>query len=355
MERISSASVELLDRLSQSPTSSTSSLEKFLSAPLSEEGASVVAIEAALRSSPADERRTRYSEPSLPIASHYFSTADSESSVSSANSFQSGYSQLSIDSRGPRRGRKQWMRLQMKHVAPDLIKQSGDPSSTSSRRPQSPWHGREHLQPSIAVECNTLPPSHGQKAYVPSWPSVDSTMPDDATAPSQVISEKFLFCTWPSCCSHFRFRSDWTRHEEALHYYPYHWVCCREDAQDQNTLQCLVCAGTSHTTSEHCGSCADKDLQARTFFREDQLSQHIKRSHLVSDTPKPKISKELLLAWKTNNPCFLKDYLHCGFCGVVSRSWAQRQDHVFEHLRKGICKSSWWLDRKVEVLVSEAS
>jgi hypothetical protein len=157
------------------------------------------------------------------------------------------------------------------------------------------------------------------------------------------VLERPLFCTWPSCNSRFQYRYDWSRHEEALHYCPFHWVCCNAIT---HASHCLICKATNHSTTEHCGACLMKDMQSRTFLREDQLTQHIKRAHLSPDATKRMIPKDLLSAWKIDNPFFSKSYLHCGFCGVVSDTWAQRQDHVHDHLKKGICKSSWWPERQ---------
>jgi hypothetical protein len=109
-------------------------------------------------------------------------------------------------------------------------------------------------------------------------------------------------------------------------------------------LPCLICSGSrnNHTDIHHCESCLTKDVQSHTFLREDQLAQHIKRVHFPYDEANPKIPKELLSAWKIENPSFSNDLLRCGFCGLVSETWAQRQSHVHDHLKKGICKSSWW-------------
>jgi hypothetical protein len=90
-------------------------------------------------------------------------------------------------------------------------------------------------------------------------------------------------------------------------------------------------------------------MQSRTFLREDQLAQHIKRAHISTDVTRPRISKELMSAWKIDNPAFSKSFLRCGFCGMVSDNWEQRQDHVHDHLKKGVCKSSWWPERQPEI------
>jgi hypothetical protein len=264
MYQISSASLEKLNHWSQSPTSSTSSLDKFLSTPMSEDGASVVDIEAALRDSTAYERSVRYPDPPLSTAPRYFNNADSEGSVSSANSFQSWYSQRSVDSRGPRRGRKQWTRLHMKDAGSNFRTHSRHPSST---RPESLWREYESSPSSPSFDPHTPAPLWGEMGNLSPPPFAEDTAPDnDAPTPWEAVGKKeSFFCTWPSCSSKFRYRSDWTRHEEALHYCPYHWVCRPEEPHTQEVSPCLICADTSHTTSDHCGSCATKDLRSRTF------------------------------------------------------------------------------------------
>jgi hypothetical protein len=298
-------------------------------------------------------RRDAYS--TLPSASRYFKTADSESSVSSTHSLQSGCSYRSIDSRGPRRGRKQWSRLHGKYKESGPITQSRESSWASRQRSASPRRGREASSSSKPTRTHTLRSLSENRTYAPPEPLVDDTIynQDASTRPSNEGDDP-IFCTWPSCSSKFKFRSDWSRHEETVHYCPYHWVCCREDSHAQDVTTCLICGETNHTTYEHCGSCSTRDLQSRTFLREDQLSQHIKRSHIDSAVKKPKISKALLSSWRSSNPGFLDSYLRCGFCGIASDSWTERQDHVYEHLRKGICKSSWWPDRKAETSIPMA-
>jgi hypothetical protein len=157
------------------------------------------------------------------------------------------------------------------------------------------------------------------------------------------------FCTWPDCQKTFRYRSEWTRHEEAIHYCPYHWICCLEVKTVMRLPRCFICGERdvllSHLTEHHFSSCAGRDLDDRTFLREDQLAQHMKSAHLDAEISKSSIPKDVLAAWKMDNPSLTAGSLHCGFCGLVFKTWEQRQDHVFEHLKIGICKSAWWPGR----------
>lgn len=85
-------------------------------------------------------------------------------------------------------------------------------------------------------------------------------------------------------------------------------------------------------------------------MRGDQLAQHIKIVHLTSktdktdDAPNSKTTqttapKDLIAAWKVDNPCLPKSYLQCGFCGDHLDTWAQRQTHVFDHIQRGADKT----------------
>ena len=157
------------------------------------------------------------------------------------------------------------------------------------------------------------------------------------------------FCTWPSSKKSFRNRSAWSRHEEAVHHCPYQWIC----SLDMNTIvrlpQCFGCGERdvllSHIVGCHFRTCASKSEECRTFLREDQLSQHIKGVHIDKRDEKISIPKELLSAWKRDNPLLSQAALTCGFCGLVSDTWVERQDHVFNHMDRNICKSSWWPER----------
>jgi hypothetical protein len=113
--------------------------------------------------------------------------------------------------------------------------------------------------------------------------------------------------------------------------------------------QCFGCGERdvllSHVVACHFHTCASKSEECRTFLREDQLSQHIKGVHISKKDNKIPIPKELLSAWKRNNPFLAQTALICGFCGMVFDTWVERLDHVFKHMDRNICKTSWWPER----------
>lgn len=177
---------------------------------------------------------------------------------------------------------------------------------------------------------------------------------DDYTAAAQLVSplKHPFFCTWADCSQTFRHKFEWMRHEEAKHYWPYHWICCLEDDSHHPTLsQCLLC-DLQDVTIEHVKrhlefrGCQLKDYTSRVFLREDQLAQHIKGFHLKEVSNARRIPKTLLLAWKTDNPSLPEKALYCGFCGKTFDKWADRTEHVTGHFKTyEVSKTSWLLDR----------
>jgi hypothetical protein len=324
MSVVSSASLEALNRLS--PVSDTLSLEKFLSTPANEDPVSATVLAEAILDTP-PERPFPQTYNSAPLLSRRpVSVARSISSTGSVRSFQSWQSAKSNDSRGSRRGRKAWQKYDWGQSAASVIHPK-DTRLRSMPGPNEPLSYADNQASSVVV-C---------------------LAGDSQEDRGETSARLPFFCTWPSCSSSFQYRYDWSRHEEALHYCPFHWICCSENAQTGDLSPCLICTGNDHTAAQHCGSCLTKDVQSRTFLREDQLAQHIKRAHFSSDPVKPKVTKDLLSAWKTDNASFSKSFLRCGFCGLASKTWAERQSHVNDHLKKGVCKSSWWPEREPEI------
>lgn len=309
----------MLNRLS--PARSKSPLDTFISCSAEAGPVAAAVVEATIRSSPSPPPTWGHPSPFLATPS----SLRRASSVAHSDAWSVGSSVRSVDSRGSRRGRKGWS--QGKNCA-----NSWDMTQTLEAAQYSLPQSRSNSQSRVALK----PQEDFSNFQVNEDPLHSNT------------EEKPFYCTWPTCSARFRYRYDWARHEEAVHYCPFNWICCHSD-----TDPCLLCRGMRHTTVKHCTSCADKELGHRTFLREDQLAQHIKRAHNVIQDTKLHVPKELLLSWKVQNPGFNKQHLRCGFCGFVSDTWEQRQDHVYIHLRKGICKSSWWSGRKTAMRVDQ--
>lgn len=291
----SAADLETIDR--SSPAPSTSSLEKYLATPVSEEGLSTAAVEAATQD-------IVFRVPCTPnYARRPSSVAGTDSSMSSNNSNVSCSSFKSVDVRGPRRGRKLWR-----------------PALLSKAEGESP----------LAHSAKSLSKQNDREAFNPC---------------AQPSTKNPFFCTWPGCGETFWSRYAWRRHEETAHYRPYHWVCCLNDSDSylfenlsDESKRCLICSKTcehtecpEHLKVHNLEKCKGKDLGARTFFRKDHLEQHIKTTHWASGSGRNEISFLLSFFWKTSNPNIPKTF-YCGFCNASFGDWRRRQIHVFRHL-----------------------
>lgn len=144
------------------------------------------------------------------------------------------------------------------------------------------------------------------------------------------------YCTWTGCHATFKHRYEWSRHEEAIHHCPYRWVCCADLASVMPLRVCLICESANdslgHLVNVHFSACASKTLEERTFYRQGQLAQHIKRAHYEKSPYK--VPESLLEKWKSDNPAFKESSLRCLICGNVSQTWTERQDHVSSHFKK---------------------
>lgn len=166
------------------------------------------------------------------------------------------------------------------------------------------------------------------------------------TASGAAESNRY-FCTWPTCTATFRHPYQWKRHEEAIHYCHYRWICCTTETGPVKLYNCFICGETKepleHLASTHFASCATRMEPERTFYRQDQFAQHIKTVHF-GDPLGPKIPEDLLVACRSVNPLSKEPSLFCGFCRVTLPSWEQRQEHVLDHLHKGAPKAAWRIE-----------
>ncbi|KAF1846411.1 uncharacterized protein K460DRAFT_124282 [Cucurbitaria berberidis CBS 394.84] len=343
VSNVSAANLDALDRVS--PTPSSSSLERYLATPASEEALPFGALGSHIRTFGLDVSQTSrlFSDTFSPMRA--FSTAGSESSAGSAISIQSWSSRISIDSRGSRRGRKRWTRpsvkselLQPAELLPPIsdIERLYQDQTIESVEMCPPPPKRRAIDPDISKRKSPM------KLYINPVPE-ETNLPESCPA---------YFCTWPNCSITFQHRFEWVRHEEAVHYNPYHWVCCSDRTHDVKLPECYICGRQNdvtigHIVQDHFPSCVDKPQPKRTFLRQDQLAQHIKRVHLKLDGVTQTVPKWLLEIWKSDNPQLRSSpfLLRCGFCGTSCSNWAEREEHVAKHLKDRTCKLSWWPDR----------
>jgi hypothetical protein len=282
-----------------SPTASLLSLQRYLETPTSEDSISMEAI-STIAEITIDERDSRPMVTKLEEVAYKTSStgarsvANSDGSSNSTKSWTSQTSFKSTDSRGSRRGRKVWKRAQQQALH--------DYSNGVSR----------------------------------------------AVLHETEVSSKPFFCTYLICGAAFRYRWEWARHEQAVHYQPYKWICCPDIRDSKRFSKCPFCGQHNvtvhHIVWQHLHSCIDKCQEDREFLREDQFLQHLNGVHAKARLTK-KDCRELLSYWKAPNTSPLSHSFSCGFCGHVSKDWANREYHVHLHLKSGTCKSSWWLER----------
>ncbi|KAH7088759.1 hypothetical protein FB567DRAFT_317574 [Paraphoma chrysanthemicola] len=236
---------------------------------------------------------------------------------------------------------------------------------TFDKRPDTPttkleeaWPGRGRTPtPPIDVPAtrrdNSQASSVGSIASFESLRSVDSrgsrkgrrSWATRTPIPAKRKPAGRYFCTYPRCDRSFHHRFEWERHEEAVHYCPYHWTCCSEQGVDEIMKHCFVCDKPNvplrHIHECHFSTCAKKPVKERMFFRRDQIQQHIKR-HLTFVGSRHLAAPDALLeSWRCENASLGEAALRCGFCGCRLSTWAARNDHVFRHFQAGLRKSQW--------------
>ncbi|KAF2027632.1 hypothetical protein EK21DRAFT_91290 [Setomelanomma holmii] len=267
-------------------------------------------------------------------------------SIHSGASGLSNRSQVSFrseDSRGSRRGRKLWTRAH-DALQPLTTRASQTQSSDlhDSIRSSSSMRARDLRRSRSRSRrmTNSSEPSNGGSKPVVSLSSDTIDLGTSATG----ATLKPYFCTMSSCNATFQHDWEWRRHEEAVHYQPYHWVCCLRGVGSEPLPECWICGEISvsvnHFADQHFTSCAQADVESRTFLREDHLLQHIAGVHTKGPLKKGVI-KDLLSLWKIPNAAMQTSHLTCGFCWHTCRHWEERQKHVSEHIRKGYTKSGW--------------
>ncbi|KAI5813299.1 hypothetical protein BZA77DRAFT_121231 [Pyronema omphalodes] len=156
-------------------------------------------------------------------------------------------------------------------------------------------------------------------------------------------------CTF--CHISFSNKAIWQRHEDTAHIHTFLWICSRDGTVDSSG-RCVFCDGEPALCANDRGcvhSCADKDVQARTFLRQDWMEQHIETVHFRSEsygaaggfenTPRSQRAKELVKLWKC--PQDVPDRSSCGFCGEVFHDWKARRNHIAVHFQSGKTMHEW--------------
>jgi hypothetical protein len=169
-------------------------------------------------------------------------------------------------------------------------------------------------------------------------------------------------CTF--CIESFKTKHDWQRHEKSLHLSLERWICapsggivpCQvQKLAGENLLICVFCGSSNpdevHLETHNYVSCLDRSLEERTFYRKDQLRQHLRLVH-----GECKFITQTMESWKVESPNIKS---RCGFCGDILETWPSRVDHLAEHFKAGMnmteWKGAWGFDNQILNMVENAT
>jgi hypothetical protein len=97
-------------------------------------------------------------------------------------------------------------------------------------------------------------------------------------------------CTF--CASDFAQKFDWTRHEESVHFPQKQWICMPGGATyDTDDSPCCVFCNepnpdVGHLETHNSQTCLSTSLPSRTFLRKDKLVQHLTQVHRCCQFPR---------------------------------------------------------------------
>ena len=156
-----------------------------------------------------------------------------------------------------------------------------------------------------------------------------------------------FFCTF--CHRQFKKKSDWERHESAIHLPELNsWTCSVASQSEGSHLVwdvgqshpcCFYCGHENptaeHTRSHELESCAERPVQERSFARKDHLWQHLQKFHGCRKW------KGLSLEVCSVHRKIEKVRSQCGFCGLWMGTWTERSTHIPAHFRSGLTMAEW--------------
>lgn len=110
-------------------------------------------------------------------------------------------------------------------------------------------------------------------------------------------------------------------------------------------LNCQICilCHSAETDDDHFRSrhnahlCIEKDHDRRSYYREDQLTRHIKAIHDKGNHGLPGLPR-VVKEWKTPLP---EGDWYCGFCPVHVNGWKEFISHLAKHFEGGRDMTSW--------------
>ncbi|KAK6331609.1 hypothetical protein TWF718_002158 [Orbilia javanica] len=186
-----------------------------------------------------------------------------------------------------------------------------------------------------------------RRRYRPRSPTKASRKGRDATA------NRIYQCTF--CTETFKSKYDWTRHESTLHLTLEAWVCGGHEGVyiNNDERKCIFCdlldPSDAHLEEHSFDKCAKKPAPARTFYRKDHLTQHLRSVHNAKRVTTG------MLKWKSKLD---QVNCRCGFCGERFTLWSQRNAHIAEHFTDGVKMKDWkgcrGLDPSIALLVENS-
>ncbi|KAI5457048.1 hypothetical protein BGZ63DRAFT_495245 [Mariannaea sp. PMI_226] len=155
-------------------------------------------------------------------------------------------------------------------------------------------------------------------------------------------------CTF--CIETFKTKYDWRRHEKSLHLSLEQWVCSPNGTTqlcaETGCLACVYCGlkepPPDHADQHNYTYCASKPKSERTFYRKDNIQQHLRLVHDV------KFQSWSMAKWKMTTPEIRS---RCGICGLLLKTWDDRADHIAGHFNSGKSMADWAGDWGLEAEV----
>jgi hypothetical protein len=143
-------------------------------------------------------------------------------------------------------------------------------------------------------------------------------------------------CTF--CTERFRDKYRWKRHEESTHAPQKWWVCKPVRPSQDSPPLCTLCyfrAGRPEQCGHDMQPCWSKPETNRTFYRKDNLVQHLVGVH------KAQVITTALIKELTEDISSVPYDLTCHFCEHESATWQDRASHIAAHFENGMTMADW--------------
>ncbi|KAJ5901537.1 hypothetical protein N7495_002065 [Penicillium taxi] len=161
------------------------------------------------------------------------------------------------------------------------------------------------------------------------------SVPVDTLSRQKARASRPFQCTF--CTDSFAAKYDWQRHEKSMHLTLERWTCCPHGGvtEDQGILRCVFCSvinpDRDHLETHNYIDCQEKSIQERTFFRKDNLNQHLRLMHGAKLQP-------CMEKWHSSTTDIKS---RCGLCGSMLSTWKDRVDHLAGHFKNGATMAQW--------------